>query len=71
MSSFGVLPRDYYGNIYRIRIDGSELTLLFDDGYCMGIELIDDWVYFLIEGDDFRYVLYRMNTDGTNKQLIG
>ncbi|MCL2773001.1 MAG: DUF5050 domain-containing protein [Oscillospiraceae bacterium] len=54
--------------LYRIRTDGSGRTKLSSDGGCSSINIIDGWVYYYNWSDNHK--LYKIRTDGTEKQLV-
>jgi|GEM_PF-1258545 len=58
------------GKLHKMRLDGKEKTKLTDEN-AMFINVYGDWVYYYdggyyYEGGD----IYRIKTDGTNKQLL-
>jgi RNA polymerase sigma-70 factor (ECF subfamily) len=57
------------GNLYRIRTDGTEATMLLTQGFqdtvqISRVNIVNDYVYY-VQGDS---VLMRMNLDGTERQ---
>lgn len=57
-------PRDLYaGDLYRIKIDGTEKTKL-SEGNFTSINVVDDWVYFMMDRGSG---IYKMKTDGSEK----
>ncbi len=55
------------GELYKIRVDGSDKTLLCEDNATF-INVVGDWVYYSdYFGDD---KLYKIRTDGTEKTLL-
>lgn len=56
--------------ISKIRIDGTEDTLLADGNYTL-LDVRDEWIYYLqYESGYTTQSLYKMRYDGSNKQLI-
>ncbi|HXK52075.1 MAG TPA: DUF5050 domain-containing protein [Caldisericia bacterium] len=55
------------GELYKIRVDGSDKTLLCEDNATF-INVVGDWVYYSnsFEGEK----LYKIRTDGTEKTLL-
>jgi uncharacterized protein YjdB len=51
-------------NLYKMRLDGSEVTLLTSDE-AVSINVVGDWVYYLSNK-----ALYRIRTDGTQRTLL-
>ncbi|MCL2518875.1 MAG: DUF5050 domain-containing protein, partial [Oscillospiraceae bacterium] len=57
----------YYKNLYKMRLDGSEKTLLDeDDIQC--INVLGDWIYYCNMSDG--QYLYKIRTDGTGKTKL-
>lgn len=54
-------------NLYRMKLDGSELTLVFDDPLEWSFNISDGWIYYCNQDD---FCMYRVRTDGTEKQKI-
>lgn len=54
--------------ICRIKIDGSGLQNLSDDGTTLSLNVMDDWIYYKNMRDGNK--LYRMKTDGSNNQKL-
>lgn len=55
--------------IYRLRTDGSSREKLSDDDG-VWINVVDDWVYYLV-GDHYLYLeIYRMRLDGSDREKI-
>ena len=52
--------------IYKIRTDGSDQTILIEDGGGF-INVAGDWIYYSISGDDG---IYKIRTDGTDQTKI-
>ncbi|MDR0197319.1 MAG: DUF5050 domain-containing protein [Oscillospiraceae bacterium] len=73
-----VNDRIYYmsgGNIYKMRLDGGENTLIDENsGYVSRLLVDGDWVYFSHGSqheDGIKYSkIYKMKTDGTGKNII-
>lgn len=57
--------RDYY--LYRMKLDGSELELVFDDLLEWSFNISDGWIYYCNQDD---FCMCRVRTDGTEKQKI-
>ncbi len=56
------------GNLFKVRIDGSEKTQLTEDESAWFINVVDDWIYYSNADDNHR--LYKIRTDGTDRQLV-
>lgn len=60
-------------DVCRIRPDGSDQQVIFDESYCYQFNVAEDWIYCQVtdeEGDtDNRYVI-RVKTDGTDVQVV-
>lgn len=54
--------------IFRMRLDGTELTQLTDQGGCSSITVGDGWIYYTVSSD--QYKLYRMRVDGSGRELL-
>ncbi|MDR1563947.1 MAG: DUF5050 domain-containing protein [Oscillospiraceae bacterium] len=54
-------------HLYKLKTDGTEVTLLSDDIVGL-INVVGDWVYYSAENDGNR--LYKIKTDGSGKEKI-
>lgn len=54
--------------IFRMRLDGTEVTQLTDQGGCSDITVGDGWIYYTVSSD--QYKLYRMRVDGSGRKLL-
>jgi hypothetical protein len=64
-----------HGRLYKMKTDGTGITMITDDTGCYSMNLQDDHIYYLRDidptGKESRLnKLYRINTDGTNKAEI-
>jgi hypothetical protein len=59
---------DESGKIYRVRIDGSENTLISEDKFCSFLIKIGDWIYYQSGIDDDK--IYRVSIDGLVREKI-
>lgn len=52
--------------IYKMRIDGSENTMLTDD-FAVYLNVVDDWIYYVLAGGDG---IYKIRTEGNEPTKI-
>ncbi|WP_432664426.1 DUF5050 domain-containing protein [Wukongibacter baidiensis] len=58
------------GNLYRMKIDGSDRTKI-TDRFVSGMIIIDDWIYYYQkEADDFDFNTYKIRTNGKDETKI-
>jgi len=61
-------------DLCKIRVDGTDKTVLLNDGTVRNIFVVDDWVYFNYQKWDGSFVTekgcYRIRTDGTEKTKL-
>lgn len=48
--------------IYRARTDGSEKTLVVDISLCIDINIVENWMFFRVEGSTVRQYMMNLNT---------
>jgi len=64
--------RSYRGYIYSMNIDGTNLQRLFEDGVSR-IIVANGWIYYNINshsGNNWDSGIYRIRTDGSDRQLV-
>lgn len=54
-------------NLYRMKLDGSELELVFDDTLQWSFNIADGWIYYCSQND---HCMYKVRTNGTDKQKV-
>lgn len=58
------------GDLYKIRTDGTNITLLSDESWIMCIHIIDDWIYYVSVNEEEISNLNRIKTDGSHKETL-
>lgn len=56
---------DYKEKLYRVRMDGTGNTLLYESKYIRHVNFAGDWIFIIANQDEFDDNLYRMKKDGT------
>jgi len=56
---------DYKEKLYRVRMDGTGNTLVFESKYIRQVNFAGDWIYIIANTNEYDDNLYRMKKDGT------
>jgi len=56
---------DYKEKLYRVRMDGTGNTLVFESRYIRQVNFAGDWIYIIANTNEYDDNLYRMKKDGT------
>jgi len=64
-----------YSYIGRMRKDGTEITYIHGQSRLLGLNVIGDWIYYLVsedvpDGFGFAFKTYRIKTDGGNSEKV-
>ncbi len=56
---------DYKEKLYRVRMDGTGNSLVYESKYIRQVNFAGDWIYIIANKSEFDDNLYMMKKDGT------
>lgn len=59
----------YSKGLYKISLDGKNNQKISSD-YAENINIVENWIYYKSPDEDYKRSLYRIKTDGSDKQLV-